>query len=68
MARIQKDEIEKATKLASRKDGVTREDLAKALKIDPRRAAIVLTHTPTYSTRLGGRGKASRTLTFFANA
>jgi hypothetical protein len=63
----------KASSLAKRKAGVTRRQLAKALRITEARAAIVLTRVPKLkSAPLGaeeallrlGTGKACRTLVF----
>jgi len=60
-------EIAAAAKLAKRKEGVTRTQLAKALKITPRRAATVLERVKGAKPKaLGGEkgGKAARALVY----
>lgn len=64
---ITEKEIAAAAKLAKRKEGVTRTQLAKALKITPRRAATVLERVKGAKPKaLGGEkgGKAARALVY----
>lgn len=63
---IKDSEIKKATAMAKRKPGVTRRQLAKALRITESRAAIVLTRVPKIKAAPLGAdaGKACRTLVF----
>ena len=63
---VKESEIKRAITLAKRKSGVTRRQLAKALRISESRAAIVLTRVPRIkSAPLGAdAGKACRTLVF----
>lgn len=59
-------ELEKARKLAGRKKGVTRLQLAEALKIPTSRAARILAALGLNPRPLGeGGGKANRTLVFY---
>jgi Mn-dependent DtxR family transcriptional regulator len=65
MARIQDKEMEKAKKLAARKGGVTRSQLAEALDVSIPRAATILERLGLKRKALGGSGgKACRTLVF----
>jgi hypothetical protein len=63
---IKDSEIAKATKLAQRKSGVTRRQLAKALRITESRASTVLTRVKKIKAAPLGpdAGKACRTLVF----
>ncbi len=64
---ITEKEINTAAKLAKRKEGVTRSQLAKALKITVRRAATVLERVKGAKARpLGGEkgGKAAGALVY----
>lgn len=62
-ARITEKEVDKAKKLAQRKSGVTRQQLADALKCGVDRAAKVLSKAGAVGTP-GGTGKAYRTLVY----
>lgn len=62
-ARITDKEVERAKKLAQRKSGVTRQQLADALKCGIDRAAKVLSRAGAVGTP-GGTGKAYRTLVY----
>jgi predicted HTH transcriptional regulator len=63
---IKDSEIAKATKLAQRKNGVTRRQLATTLKVSESRAATILSRVKKVKAApLGaGAGKACRTLVF----
>lgn len=63
-------EIAKATALAQRKEGVTRRQLAQALRISEGRASIVLSRVPKIKSAPMGpdAGKACRTLVFSLKA
>lgn len=66
--KITEKELTTATKLASRKVGVTRQQLAEKLAITADRAASVIAKIKTKkAVPLGvGAGKQNRTLVFFA--
>lgn len=64
---ITERELERARKLAARKNGVTRAQLADALGINVRRALTVLKRTRIKARILGSEGgKANRTLVYTA--
>jgi hypothetical protein len=66
--KITEKELNTAAKLASRKVGVTRQQLAEKLAITADRAATVIARIkPKKAVPLGeGAGKQNRTLVFFA--
>ena len=66
-AKITESELNTATKLAGRKAGVTRAQLAEKLNIGVSRAAKVLARISATAEPLGaGSGKQNRTLVFRA--
>jgi len=69
MARISEKETKKARDLAGRKNGVSRKELASALKIKLPRAAIILDGLGLKTKADGATGgRACRTLRFYTGA